>query len=173
MPGRLGMTVFAVLFVCGAAVPAVAQNKCDAGKLKCARGKFGCLVKVHEVAQKKALPPDPVKLQKCTDKFEGGVEPAKGCFAKLEANPDATCSTTGNVAGIETLVDGDVQAVLGALDVASPPPVPNTCDAGKLKCVRVKYACLVKVYETAQKKGLPPDPVKLLKCMSKFDGGPE
>jgi hypothetical protein len=97
------------------AVPAAAQNACDAGKLKCARNKLDCLIKVHEAARKTGLAPDAVKLQKCMAKFDGGTTPAKGCFAALEAKFGAACSTTGNTAAIEAQIDADVAALLAAL----------------------------------------------------------
>lgn len=109
----------AVVLASGPGV-AEAQNACDAGKLKCIRQYVGCLVKVHEASQKKGLPPDAAKLQRCVDKLDGGIAPAKGCFATLEAKADAACSTSGNVGAIEAQVDQDVQGYLAALAVVVP-----------------------------------------------------
>jgi len=115
MPQRFVSLVSFVLLgsVLVMADTAVAQNSCDAGKLKCVQKKVTCLLKVYEVAKKKALAPDAAKLQNCRDKFDGGASPEKGCFAKLEAKNPADCSTTGNADYLEAQIDQKVQNLLG------------------------------------------------------------
>lgn len=60
----------------------------------------------------------------------------------------------------------------------TPTPVPtltpraaSKCDAGKLRCVAAKQACLLDAYGKAEKKGVSVDGAALLKCRDKFDGG--
>jgi hypothetical protein len=60
----------------------------------------------------------------------------------------------------------------------TPTPVPTTtpgaaskCDAGKIRCVATKQACLLDAHGKAEKKGVPVDALALLKCRDKFDGG--
>jgi hypothetical protein len=113
------------------ALPAVAQNTCDAGKLKCLRGKLSCLIKVYESSQKKGLPPDAAKLQKCMDKFDGGATPERGCFAKLEAKQDpakpaTVCSKTGDTAAAEADVDAYVAALLSLINATTPSTTTTT-----------------------------------------------
>src|SRR5262245_61522960 len=63
-----------------------ATAKCDSGKEKCVTslvtGLLGCYSKDN-------AKPDPVKfpacIQKANDKYTGGDDLTKGCFAKLEA----------------------------------------------------------------------------------------
>jgi hypothetical protein len=50
-----------------------------------------------------------------------------------------------------------------------PAPPRNTCDAGKLKCMRNKAACILKVHEKARKTGTVPDGAKIAACQLKFD----
>jgi hypothetical protein len=97
-----------------------AQSTCDAGKVKCVSKRVGCLMKVKANALKKGEPDDQGKLQKCFDKFDGGSDPAKGCFAKLEAKqtlekPHTLCSTGGDSSAVaadaDILTNSLVQAV--------------------------------------------------------------
>ena len=60
---------------------------------------LGCYGK----AASAGVPVDPACIQKAQDKFDGGADPTKGCFAKLEAKPP--CLTTGDTAALETQVD--------------------------------------------------------------------
>jgi hypothetical protein len=88
---------------------ALAQSKCDSGKLKEAGKKVFCKAKVYSKAAKKAEAPDAAKLTKCTDKFAAKCD-------KNETRGD--CSVTGNCAALEIIADGCVDAVLD--EVASP-----------------------------------------------------
>lgn len=47
----------------------------------------------------------------------------------------------------------------------------SACDAGKLKCIAARQACLLKVHAAAEKKGTAPDAAALQKCTDAFDGG--
>jgi hypothetical protein len=64
-------------------VPAFAQSKCDAGKLKEYGKKVSCLSKVDSTAAKKGLEPDTAKADKCIQKF------TEKC-AKAESQGDCT-----------------------------------------------------------------------------------
>ena len=105
--------------------PVVVLNKCSAGKKKCVFKKAAALLTCH----RKAFGPliDPACLQKAKDKFDGGLNPARGCFAKLELKPP--CLTTGDTAALEAKVDAFVQDVLCELGYTTvtcgPPPTPT------------------------------------------------
>jgi hypothetical protein len=81
-------------------------NTCSAGKVKCVGALFGQLFKCEIKAKKAGLPVDEACIAKAIAKFDGGGNPAKGCFAKLEAKQKlgkikTLCDASGN-----TLVAG-------------------------------------------------------------------
>jgi len=107
--------------------PTPVTNSCSAGKKKCvlkeAKGILGC----HEKCQK-----DPTKcagvmttcINKARDKYSGGLDPTKGCFAKLEAK--GSCLTTSDSADLEAKVDAFITDVLLELENTTPPtPTPT------------------------------------------------
>jgi hypothetical protein len=108
--------------------PIPGGNACSAGKKKCVLKKAAAILKCHEKAVKAGSPPlaDPNCLQKAHDKFD---DPAKGCFAKLEAK--GGCLTTGDTAALEAKVDAyttDVLCELGHTTlgcVPTPTPTPT------------------------------------------------
>src|SRR5262249_56249356 len=65
--------------------PTPVLNKCSAGKKKCVASKVKAMLGCYGKAAGKGLPLDPLCIQKAKDKFDGGIDPTKGCFAKLEA----------------------------------------------------------------------------------------
>src|SRR5262245_20250251 len=84
---RQGSVAIAVAFALGImAAPASAQtlNKCSSKKKLCVAKKATCLLKCHNKAEKAGIAVDPGCIQKCEDKFDGGADPTKGCFEKLE-----------------------------------------------------------------------------------------
>lgn len=89
-------------------------STCDAGKKACALQRTACLLKEQARAGAKGEPADPAKIQKCTDKFDGGAKGfAKGCLGKLEAKqspakPATQCSVTGDETTLETRIDAFV-----------------------------------------------------------------
>ncbi len=91
------------------------MNKCTAGKLKCVSKKDKCILGVHTKAAKTGLPPDPAKLQKCIDKFDGGADPLKGCIEKLETKNDGPCQTFDDTAALEAKIDAFDADVLAEL----------------------------------------------------------
>ncbi len=98
--------------------PTPSLNKCTAGKNKCVANKDKCILGVNAKAAKTGLPPDAAKLQKCKDKFDGGLVPSKGCFAKLEAK--GGCATLSDTAALEAKADAFDADVLAELN-----PVPS------------------------------------------------
>ncbi len=96
-------------------------SKCGAGKKKCVSKKVAGLLKCHAKAEKKGLAVESTCLQKVRDKFDGGSDPTKGCFAKLEAK-DQNCLTFGDTAAVENQVDAFVNEIICQLD-----PAAGTC----------------------------------------------
>jgi len=149
-------------------------NKCLGGKTRCVNTKVAGLLKCHIKAEKSGLPLDPACVQKCTDKFDGGTDPARGCFARLEVRNYGPCITFGDSAAQEAKVDAFVLDVVQELDPGYPVPVLNTCSAGKKKCVLKKTAGLLKCEERCDKD---PDRCGVVKTdcqnkvVAKFDGG--
>ena len=83
--------------------PTPVMNKCSAGKKKCVATKVKAILGCYGKAASAGLPVDPACIQKAQDKFDGGADPTKGCFAKLEAKPP--CLTTSDIAALEAKVD--------------------------------------------------------------------
>ena len=130
--------------------PAIA-DKCLGGKTRCVSKKTAGLLKCHIKAEKSGLPVDPACVQKYTDKFDGGTDPTKGCFARLEAENDGTCITFGDFAAHEAKVDAFVLDVVQELDPGYPVPLLNTCSAGKKKCVLKRTVGWLKCEERCDK----------------------
>jgi hypothetical protein len=116
-------------------VPGVAANKCLAGKTKCVGTKLAGLLACRKNCQQ-----DPAKCNdvesacgaKVRAKFDGGGDPTKGCFAKLEAKanpskPDSVCTTTGDSAKMEVEVDTAAGTLTGTLEGSPPPLCPAAC----------------------------------------------
>jgi hypothetical protein len=116
-------------------------NACSSAKQACVAKKTAALLKCHSKNSKPPAGLDPAKFatckQKAKDKFDGGANPAKGCFAKLEAKYGVGgCLTSGDVAALEAQVDDYVDAVICALDPAAgtcpvvPTPIPTSTPTG-------------------------------------------
>jgi hypothetical protein len=88
--------------------PSLSLTKCAAGKNKCVNKKTACKLGCHSKAHGKGVAVDPSCLGKCEDKFDGGADPTKGCFAKLETKYTGSCPTTGDTAALEATVDAFV-----------------------------------------------------------------
>jgi hypothetical protein len=167
----LGIPALVALLVVVTAGSAQAQNKCLAGKNKCASKKIAGLLKCHAKAEKSGTALDPTCTQKVTDKFDGGAVPAKGCFAKLEAKNVGPCVTTNDTAAVETTVDNNVTGIVTQLDPGYPTPVTNKCSAGKKLCVSKKIAAIMKCHEKAVKTNTALNPACVQKAIDKYDGG--
>jgi hypothetical protein len=86
--------------------PAPVLNKCSAGKKKCVANKVKAILACYGKAASAGTPVDSSPggcIDKAQTKFDGGTDPTKGCFAKLEAK--GGCLTTGDTAALETKVD--------------------------------------------------------------------
>src|SRR5258706_454286 len=123
----VGAVVIATLIAFGAFASAQGPNKCLAAKNKCASKKMQGLLKCHSKAEKIGAAVDGTCTQKAKDKFDGGLTPAKGCFAKLEAKTPPPCLTTSDTGALELKVDAFVQDVLCELGYTTQPaPCPPT-----------------------------------------------
>lgn len=104
-------------------VPGEAANKCLAGKNKCVSTLVSALMACRAQCEG-----SPTKCgQKQTDceakaklKFDGGVTPEKGCFAKLEAKqnvakPETVCTTTADTSVVKALAVDLVAEALAEL----------------------------------------------------------
>jgi len=85
-------------------------NTCSAGKVKCVGALFAGLFKCEIKAHKAGLPADPECIAKAVAKYDGGVNPTKGCFAKLEAKQKlgkfkTLCDAIGNAQAAKDKVD--------------------------------------------------------------------
>jgi len=164
------------LFTC--ASEAGAQNKCLAGKGKCIRKKTSGILNCYVRAAKDPVNQDTVFTaceNKAKSKYDGGTDPAKGCFARLEAANDGPCPTVNDSEVVEGKVDEFIDDVTTDLQNAGhPPSTTNRCQGAKDKCVLKKTAALIKCHEKCAK-----DPSKchtardacLDKARAKFDGG--
>ncbi len=127
--------------------PTPVLNKCSAGKKKCVGNKVKALLGCYG---KDVTKPDPVKFMACIQKghakFDGGADPTKGCFAKLEAK--GSCLTTGDTAALESKVDAFATDVNGELAVAPPPTLLDfavTAPGGACGAARDGSSAVVKV----------------------------
>jgi hypothetical protein len=111
----------AALVVTVAPVGAQTLSKCSAAKKQCVAKKVAGLLKCHTKAEKTGVAVSPLCLQKVMDKFDGGAQPAKGCFAKLEAKY-LDCVSVNDTALVEGMVDSFVNQVICQLD-----PAAGTC----------------------------------------------
>ncbi|HYC56141.1 MAG TPA: hypothetical protein VEL28_14500 [Candidatus Binatia bacterium] len=76
-------------------------NKCSAGKSLCLAKRIRGLLKCYKTAQARGVAVDEACLQKVEEEFDGGSDPSKGCFAKLEGKqhpekPASVCAVDSN-----------------------------------------------------------------------------
>ncbi|MEO6026790.1 MAG: hypothetical protein ABIR79_08000, partial [Candidatus Binatia bacterium] len=146
---RFALAVAGTLVALALATPSHATlNACASAKKACVSKKTAALLKCHSKAEKPPNGLDPVKfaacLQKAKDKFDGGANPFKGCFAKLEAKYPGGCLSVGDTAALEAKADAYVDDVICALDpgagtcpLATPTPTPSstpTCNGIGQSC---------------------------------------
>jgi hypothetical protein len=98
--------------------------------------KAGSLLKCQETAETPGTSADP-NFGGCIDnakaEFDGGADPSKGCFEKLENKSGNDCATFNDTAAAEAAVDACVDALVTGID---PGAVTQTmCGVGKKKCV--------------------------------------
>src|SRR5262245_54749475 len=171
----IGTALLTVLLLVPAAPTSAQQAKCLAGKTGCMAKKAAGLLKCEALAETPGKPPDPNAkdcVTKVRAKFDGGSNPAKGCFEKLEAKNPNDCLTFDDTAAAETAVDTCVAALVAAID---PPPLDQTkCGAGKKKCASKYLRALLKCRKLAQTPGKPTDPNTkgcVDKAVAKYTGG--
>jgi hypothetical protein len=158
------------------AAPASAQqSKCLAGKTKCVSKKGTGLLKCHQLAETPGKSTDPNAggcVTKVVGKFDGGIDPTKGCFEKLENKNPNDCITVDDTATAEAAVDSCVAAFVDAID--PPPTTQSKCGAGKKKCVSKYLKAVLKCRQLAQTPGKPTDPNTggcVDKADAKYNGG--
>lgn len=122
-------------------VPGSDVNTCLAGKTTCIRKKLAGLLQCRAKCQKTPTACGQVQTAceaKIRSKFDGGADPTRGCFAKVEAKADpakpaSLCTTVGDAAKMEVVADAGVRAVTGLLENAPLPPCPLPCTAAMLR----------------------------------------
>jgi len=156
-------------------VAGAAQSKCLVSKNKCVAKKLGGLSKCHQKAETPGKPADPNDagcIDKVVAKYDGGVDPTKGCFAKLEAKVGNDCINTNNSASLESLADACVNAIINDIDPGT--INQSKCNVGKKKCATSKLLGILKCYQKAETIGKPTDPNTggcVDKVVAKYDGG--
>jgi len=107
--------------------PPITQTKCGAGKKKCASKYLAGLLKCRKLAQTPGKPADP-NTKGCVDKavakYTGGLNPVKGCFAKLEAKDPNDCQSTTNSLTVQGLAENCVADLVAV--VAGPASTTST-----------------------------------------------
>src|SRR5262245_21388058 len=110
--------------------PPMEQTKCGVGKKKCVAKKLKSILKCHQKAATPGKSPDPNAdgcIDKATAKFDGGTDPAKGCFVKLESKSGNDCAPpTGNQATLERIVDSCAGDFVALIAPVTPSTVPTT-----------------------------------------------
>jgi hypothetical protein len=111
--------------------PATGPNSCSGGKSLCLAKKVKGLLGCYRKAESSGVAVDAACVQKVEDKFDGGSDPAKGCFAKLEAkqNPEKPASVCP--------VDSD-----DAVALADHAAEKFTCDLGGDSCPCCNDRCV-------------------------------
>ncbi len=158
-------------------VAAGPQSQCLVGKNKCVAKKAAALLKCEWKAETPGMPADP-NAGACVDRakarFDGGSDPTKSCFEKLENRAPNDCVTIDDTASVETLVDACVAQIVGGIDPA--PLDQSKCNVGKKKCAARKLKSVLKCHQKAETPGKPNDPNFggcLDKAKTKFEGGPD
>jgi hypothetical protein len=170
----LATALMALLLVWGG--PASAQQaKCLAGKTKCMSKASTGLLKCEQLAETPGRPANPNAggcQDKVTGKFDGGADPTKGCFEKLENKSGSDCITQNDTDTAEHDIDSCVASFVNAID--PPPPDQTKCGAGKKKCVSKYLKALLKCHQLAQTPGKPTGPNAngcIDKAQAKYTGG--
>jgi hypothetical protein len=154
-----------------------AQSKCLVGRTKCVAKLALALLKCHQAAEAPGKLADP-NAKGCIDKahaqFNGGVQPDKGCLAKLESKRNNDCGTTADSRALEAGVENCVDTLVLAID---PDAIDQTkCGVAKKKCAATELGALLNCQQKAQTPGKPVDPnakACVDKAAAKFDGGPQ
>lgn len=116
-------------------VPGVDKNKCLAVKTNCVKRTLSGLLHCRASCQRNPKNCGVAQSDceaKVMAKFDGGEEPAKGCFAKLEAKEDlgkpvTVCTTKGDAGTLEAEAEAIVAEILARLE-GTPVPTPMCGD---------------------------------------------
>ena len=154
MTKPLTVVACGVLVLIATAVTNVAagpQTKCLVGKNKCVSEKAGALLKCEQKAETPGRPADP-NAGGCVDRakarFDGGSDPTKGCFERLETTTPNDCVTFDDTASVEMLVDACVAEIVEAIDPASIDQ--SRCGVGKKKCAAKTLKSILKCHQKAE-----------------------
>ncbi len=101
--------------------PPLTQTKCGAGKKKCVAKYLAGLLKCQQLAQTPGKSSDPNAggcVDKAAAKYTGGLDPTKGCFAKLEAKSPNDCQITNDS---DTLKAKAEQCLANLVALEAPP----------------------------------------------------
>jgi hypothetical protein len=140
-----------------AARPAVAQNRCAGYKIKTAGKAARCLLKEEaRAALDGSIDNDAVAL--CHAKKEAG-------FFKIELKGE--CTTTGDSDEIDDKISAFVSDVSGEL--APGAPDEKKCQSLKIKATGAKAKCRLAIEARSAAKGVPVDPLRVMKCETKFN----
>jgi len=169
-------TALAMTLVILSNAPASAQQaKCLSGKTLCMSKKTAGMLKCEALAATPGKPVDPNANDcrtKVAAKWDGGSNPAKGCFERLENKPTNDCLTVDDAGPAGAAIDDCVASLIAAIDPA--PLDQTTCGAGKRRCVSKYVGALLKCRRAAQTPGKPVDPNAngcVDKAVAKFTGG--
>jgi hypothetical protein len=94
--------------------PAPIIDRCSSGKKKCVAKLLVGIFKCHARSEGRNLPVDPECLEHVMFKFDGGPDPTRGCFGRLEAR--YTCQTTGDTSTMGTATSDFAADVACTLD---------------------------------------------------------
>jgi hypothetical protein len=154
----------------------VVQSTCVAKKNRCMSKKAASLLKCEQKAEMPGASIEPgltACRQKASTKFDGGPDPSRGCFERLESKTPNDCINFDDTAAAELVVDDCVADIVGAIDPA--PVDQSACNVGKEKCAATTLKYLLKCHEKAQKPSPKPIEPALSECLqkarAKLDGG--
>jgi hypothetical protein len=106
--------------------PNQSQSLCGVGKDKCVGKKLARILKCQQKAETPGKPTEPNAkgcVDKAVSKYDGGLDPSKGCFVTLENESGSDCQVQGlplnNQAQLEAIVDG---SCVGAFVAVLAPP---------------------------------------------------
>jgi len=105
---RIALVPFVAILLTLDVTPTHAQlSLCAAGKDKCVSQEAAAILKCYGKNDKTGLQPADLAtcIQKAKAKFDGGADPTKSCFAKLEAKYPGECLTTSDTTSLESTVD--------------------------------------------------------------------
>jgi len=178
MTKPLTVVACSVLVLIATAVTNVAagpQTKCLVGKNKCVSEKAGALLTCEQKAETPGRPADP-NAGGCVDRaktrFDGGSDPTKSCFERLETTTPNDCVTFDDTGSVEMLVDACVAEIVEAIDPGSIDQ--RRCSVGKKNCAAKKLKSILKCHQRAETLGRQNDPNFngcLDKAKTRFDGG--